>query len=152
MATSNFHNVNASSIFACELENEFDYEDLYDNVRYAMKILPEFESNTKSDPNELRSFPSRSIGALSAYVTDDVESGIDVIVTAVTRAGYYEGCNLDWHCEFVEWGENVEHLIPNAEKVKEELVEKLESIFREFSTPLGVVARFSNGETIYEKI
>ncbi len=27
MATSNFHNVNASHIFACSLENEWDYED-----------------------------------------------------------------------------------------------------------------------------
>ena len=28
MATSNFHNVNASAIFAVPLEHEFDYEDL----------------------------------------------------------------------------------------------------------------------------
>jgi hypothetical protein len=151
MATSNFHNVNASVIFACELENDFDYEDLFDNVRYSMKELDEWDGNTKSDPNELHSYSSRSIGALSKYVSDD-ESGIDVIVTAVTRSGYYEGCNLDWHCEYNEWGENVEHLLPLAEKAKWELVDKIESIFEQFSTPLGVVARFSNGETIYEKI
>ena len=30
MATSNFHNVNASAIFAVPLENDFDYEDLVD--------------------------------------------------------------------------------------------------------------------------
>ena len=30
MSTSNFHNVNASAIFAVPLENDFDYEDLVD--------------------------------------------------------------------------------------------------------------------------
>lgn len=149
MATSNFHNVNASAIFSVEIENEFDYEDLYDNVRYAMKELKEWQDVTKSDPTELRSYPSTSIGALSEYVSDD-ESGIDVIVTAVVRSGYYEGVNLDWHCEFEEWGESVEHLIPQANKVGRELVEKLENIFKQFTTPLRSVATFSNGETIYE--
>ena len=32
MATSNFHNVNASNIFAVELQDEFDYEDLVCNL------------------------------------------------------------------------------------------------------------------------
>ena len=151
MATSNFHNVNASVIFACELEDEFDYEFLLDNVGFALAETGDMDSTTKSDPNELRSYPSQSIGALSKYISDD-EGGIDVIVTAVVRSGYYEGCNLDWHCTFEEWGENIEHLLPQAEKAKWELVDKIESIFEQFSTPLGVVARFSNGETIYQKI
>ena len=151
MATSNFHNVNASVIFACELEDEFDYEFLLDNVGFALAETGDMDSTTKSDPNELRSFPSKSIGALSKYISDD-EGGIDVIVTAVVRSGYYEGCNLDWHCTFEEWGESIEHLLPQAEKAKWELVDKIESIFEQFSTPLGVVARFSNGETIYQKI
>jgi hypothetical protein len=57
MATSNFHNVNATHIFACSLENEWDYEDLKDNVYYGLKGIEGFADRTKSDPHELRSFP-----------------------------------------------------------------------------------------------
>ena len=39
-----------------------------------------------------------------------------------------------------------------AEKLKNEIVEKLESIYSDYSMKLGVTARFSNGETIYHKI
>jgi len=68
MATSNFHNVNASSIFAVDLQDEFDYQDLIDNVKYSLKETGYFNLLTKSDPNELRSFPSKSIGSLDNYV------------------------------------------------------------------------------------
>ena len=38
MATSNFHNVNASHIFAVDyLQDEFDYQDLVDNLQYGLK-------------------------------------------------------------------------------------------------------------------
>jgi hypothetical protein len=39
-----------------------------------------------------------------------------------------------------------------AEKLKNEIVEKLESIYSDYSMKLGVTARFSNGETIYHSI
>jgi hypothetical protein len=152
MATSNFHNVNASNIFAVELQDEFDYQDLIDNVKYSLKETGFFNILTKSDPNELRSFPSKSIGSLDNYVEDTEGNGIYVNVTAVVRSGYYEGVNLDWHCHFEEYGENVEHLLPAAEAEKNRLVEMVEYVFSEFSTPLGVTAQFSNGETIYHPI
>ena len=154
MATSNFHNVNASHIFAVDyLQDEFDYQDLVDNLQYGLKETGYYNILTKSDPNELRSFPSKSIGSLDNYVeSSDSESGIVVTVTAVVRSGYYEGVNLDWHCHFEEYGENVEHLLPAAESEKNRLVEMVEYVFSEFSTPLGVTAQFSNGETIYHPI
>lgn len=153
MATSNFHNVNASNIFAVELQDEFDYQDLVDNLQYGLKETGYYNLLTKSDPNELRSFPQQSIGSLDNYVESaDGESGIVVTVTAVIRSGYYDGVNLDWHCSFEEYGENVEHLLPAAEAEKNRLVEMVEYVFSEFSTPLGVTAQFSNGETIYHPI
>ncbi len=154
MATSNFHNVNASHIFAVDyLQDEYDYQDLVDNLQYSLKETGYYNTLTKSDPNELRSFPSKSIGSLDNYVeSSDGESGIVVTVTAVIRSGYYEGVNLDWHCHFEEYGENVEHLLPAAEAEKNRLVEMVEYVFSEFSTPLGVTAQFSNGETIYHPI
>jgi hypothetical protein len=72
-----------------------------------------------------------------------------VTVTAVVRSGYYDGVNLDWHLHFEEYGESVEHLLPQAEQEQNRLIELVETVFAEFSTPLGVTASFSNGETVY---
>jgi hypothetical protein len=153
MATSNFHNVNASHIFAVELQDTYEYDDLIDNIQSGLKATGYYNMLTKSDPNELRSFPSTSIGSLDNYVeSSDADSGIVVTITAVVRSGYYDGVNLDWHCHFEEYGENIEHLLPAAEAEKNRLVELVEYVFSEFSTPLGVTAQFSNGETIYHPI
>jgi hypothetical protein len=152
MATSNFHNVNASHIFAVDLQDEYEYDDLIDNVKYALKETGEFNLLTKSDPNELRSYPSTSIGSLDTYVEDADGNGICITITAVVRSGYYEGVNLDWHPHFEEYGETIEHLLPQAEREKNRLVEMVEYVFGEFTTPLGVTAQFSNGETIYHPI
>jgi hypothetical protein len=152
MATSNFHNVNASHIFAVDLQDEYEYDDLIDNVKYALKETGEFNLLTKSDPNELRSYPSTSIGSLDTYVEDADGNGICITITAVVRSGYYEGVNLDWHPHFEEYGETIEHLLPQAEIEKNRLVGLVEYVFAEFSTPLGVTAQFSNGETIYHPI
>ena len=152
MATSNFHNVNASSIFAVELQDTYEYDDLIDNIQSGLKATGYYNMLTKSDPNELRSFPSTSIGALDNYVEDANGNGIVVTITAVVRSGYYDGVNLDWHCHLEEYGETIEHLLPAAEAEKNRLVEMVEYVFSEFSTPLGVTAQFSNGETIYHPI
>jgi hypothetical protein len=152
MATSNFHNVNASHIFAVDLQDEYEYDDLIDNIQSGLKSTGYYNMLTKSDPNELRSFPSTSIGALDNYVEDANGNGIVVTITAVVRSGYYDGVNLDWHCHLEEYGETIEHLLPAAEAEKNRLVEMVEYVFSEFSTPLGVTAQFSNGETIYHPI
>jgi hypothetical protein len=152
MATSNFHNVNASYIFAVDLQDEYEYDDLIDNVKYALKETGEFNLLTKSDPNELRSYPSTSIGSLDTYVEDSEGNGICITITAVVRSGYYDGVNLDWHPHFEEYGETIEHLLPQAELEKNRLVEMIEYVFSEYTTPLGVTAQFSNGETIYHPV
>jgi hypothetical protein len=181
MATSNFHNVNATHIFACSLENEWDYEDLKDNVLYGLEKIEGYTSHTKRDPHELRSFPSQSIGAVSR-VTAFPNFTLEVIVTAVARSGYYEGCNLDWHVSYEIDGydcedyyeERIEYALQNslnedeytpadvkayamlaennAERLKNEIVKEIEQVFKDYSDPLGVTAQFSNGETIYHKI
>jgi hypothetical protein len=180
MATSNFHNVNASHIFACSLENEWDFEDLKDNLFYEFKNLDGFDSNTKSDPHELRSFPSNSICSISRQHIYKNFS-LDVIVTIVARSGYYEGCNLDWHVSYEIDGHTadeddffspIDYVYSNfvdeyvetevkgfsllaekkAEELKNEIVEEVEKVFSMYSDKLGVTAQFSNGETIYHKI
>ena len=182
MATSNFHNVNATHIFACSLENEWDYEDLKGNVYYGLKGIDGFTDRTKSDPHELRSFPSDSIGAVSRVTAYD-NFTLEVTVTAVARSGYYEGCNLDWHvcyeidgdsCETDEFESYIEYALQKslnedeytmadvkafallaeneAERLTNEIVAEVESVFGDYSDKYGVTARFSNGETIYHKI
>lgn len=175
MATSNFHNVNASHIFACSLESEWDYEDLIGNVDAELGNVKGYSTYTKSDPHELRSYPSRSICSIERdFIYKDFS--LNVIVTPVVRSGYYEGCNLDWHVWYGINGNEcdldyIERMLEfdtdlspsqrkayamlaekKAEKLLAEIVVDVEKVFEMYSDKLGVTARFSNGETIYHKV
>jgi len=100
MATSNFHNVNASKIFAMasDSENEFEfdefaYNDFIDNIDSALSEAG-YNDYTIDDPHELRSYPSRVLG--SKEISQNID-GIDICVNIfpVVRSAYYDGCNLD---------------------------------------------------------
>jgi hypothetical protein len=177
MATSNFHNENASAIFAVQLEHEFDYDDLVDNLKSELNNDPDYVDFGKADKNELRSFPSRTLGSIRKYVQYK-DFYVEVCVTPVIRSGYYDGVNLDWNVDYLINGDaqydNTDFYIDDiahygsmskskatkyaklaekkAEKVKNQIVEKIESIFSDYSEKYGVTAVFSNGETIYHKL
>ena len=153
MATSNFHNVNATHIFAVQLEDEWAYDDLVDNLQYEFKNHKDYSDYGKSDPYELRSFPSRSLGSFSTSIIKD-EDEVEVYVTPVIRSGYYEGCNLDWHvrCYLNGFEEDEWETTTEVASVVNEYVEFIENIYSQYSEPLGVTAIFSNGETIYHKV
>ena len=175
MATSNFHNVNASHIYACSLENEWDYSDLNDNLLYEFKKVDGFSTYTKSDPHELRSYPSQSICSVERSFNFK-DFSLDVVVTPVIRSAYYDGCNLDWHvwygingdeCEIDEFENGIGYntSLPDneikayallaerkAETLLNEIVCDVEKVFEMYSDKLGVTARFSNGETMYHKV
>jgi hypothetical protein len=153
MATSNFHNVNATNIFAVQLEDEYDYEDLISNLESEFNKHSDYYDCGKTDQHELRSFPSRTLGSFSKGI-EIGEDEVEVYVTPVIRSGYYEGCNLDWDvryyvngCEDELYCENI-----SIEFIVNEYVEFIETIYSQYSERLGVTARFSNGETIYHKI
>ena len=153
MATSNFHNVNASNIFAVQLEDEYDYQDLLENLESELNNHSDYSDYGKTDPNELRSFPSKSLGSFSnSTIIDDDE--VEVYVTPVIRSGYYEGCNLDWHVRYYVNGyEDESYETHNRiQTLVESYVNYIEKVFNQYSQPLGVTARFSNGETIYHAI
>lgn len=131
------------------------------------------------DPHELRSFPSHVIGSISEYKRIcNVEFQINMY--AVVRSGYYDGFVLDWFYEVEIEGDCDIDIIPDFEQVSEtlsyygdvsvgmakiqaknalkwlnktvdSLIETTEDCFEKITTPLVIVARFSNGETIYEK-
>jgi hypothetical protein len=180
MATSNFHNVNSSNIFAVELENDFDYDDLKCNIESEMKAHSELSKGIYfrdggSDPYELHSFPSTVVGSLCKEFSYK-DFSIEVRVSAVIRSGYYEGCNLDWSVEYILDGNEIELadiseelqyqyeysklnadnyeslILSKYEKFVNELTETLEKIYSDYSIKLGVTATFSNGETVYHKI
>jgi hypothetical protein len=177
MATSNFHNVNASAIFAVQLENDFDYEDLVDNLKSELNNDSDYVDYGKADHNELRSFPSRTLGSIRKY-HQYKDFYVEVCVTPVIRSGYYSGVNLDWNVDYLINGD-VSYDSPDfyiddiaycgnlskskatqyaklaekkAEKLKNQIVEKLESLYNDYSEKYGVTAVFSNGETIYHKL
>jgi hypothetical protein len=153
MATSNFHNVNASHIFAVQLEDEFDYEFLVENLESQLNNHSDYSDYGKSDPNELRSFPSKSLGSFSNSLTIG-DDEVEVYVTPVIRSGYYEGCNLDWHVRYYVNGyeDDTYETHTRIQTLVSVYVDYIEKIYSQHSQPLGVTARFSNGETIYHAI
>jgi hypothetical protein len=153
MATSNFHNVNATHIFAVQLEDEWAYEDLVYNLESEFNIHNDYSDYGKTDPDELRSYPSRSLGSFSDSLTIG-EDEVEIYITPVIRSGYYEGCNLDWHIRLYVNGYEDDTYADDANvlRISNEYIEFIENIYSQYSEPLGVTARFSNGETIYHKV
>jgi hypothetical protein len=177
MATSNFHNENASAIFAVQLEHEFDYDDLVENLKSELNNDPDYVDYGKTDKNELRSFPSRTLGSIRKYV-EYKDFYVEVCVTPVIRSGYYSGVNLDWNVDYLINGDasydspdfyidDIAHYgnlsksaatkyaklaEKKAEKIKNEIVDELEALYNDYSDRYGVTAVFSNGETIYHKL
>jgi hypothetical protein len=150
MATSNFHNKNASAIFAVEIEDEWAYDDLVENLESEFNKHSDYYGYGKSDPNELRSFPSKSLGSFANVITIG-EDTIDIFVTPVIRNGYYGGCNLDWNVEYCVNGYNDDTYSDDSKtlEVVNNYVEFIENTYSQYSQPLGVFATFSNGETLY---
>lgn len=153
MATSNFHNVNATHIFAVQLEDEWAYEDLVYNLESEFNIHNDYSDYGKTDPDELRSYPSRSLGSFSDSLTIG-DDEVEIFITPVIRSGYYEGCNLDWHIRLYVNGYEDDTYADDANvlRISNEYIEFIENIYSQYSEPLGVTARFSNGETIYHKV
>lgn len=169
MSTSNFHNVNASKVYAVQIEDEFEMDDLVINLQSVL------EAGIENDPHELRSYPSRVVGHLSSYrrlnETEYSADDITLHVYAVIRSGYYSGVNLDWFYS-IEWnGEEYNQYNEFASDIRNnedmsineksnimtwvmleggKLQQKMEKIFEDYGTPLRVVGTFSNGETVYE--
>ena len=153
MATSNFHNVNATHIFAVQLEDEWAYDDLVENLESEFSKHSDYYDYGKSDPNELRSFPSKSLGSFSKSITIE-DDEVEIYITPVIRSGYYEGVNLDWHIRLYVNGYDDDTYSDDARVsvIANDYIECIEDIFEQYSQPLGVTARFSNGETIYHAI
>ncbi|WP_418181240.1 hypothetical protein ACNSOL_12085 (plasmid) [Aliarcobacter lanthieri] len=194
MATSNFYNKNSSKIWSVETsyfdeelneqtEDEFIWKDTRDNVSSSLeKTSKEKNRNYCEDDSleidQLRSFPSTSIGAYWDYFTFcNTEFKVELIPH--TTSGYYEGFNLDFQISLNADGiygdynnlqdfiadvkefllednkalrMNLGNLQKRLEILLSEMIDEVESIFGMYSTPLEEFAKFSNGETIYKTV
>jgi hypothetical protein len=194
MATSNFHNVNASKIFVVltnyetpildedgeetdEMESRSpeDWECL-EFIDYLSEKIAESKNSTnysKESEHELRSYPSTHLHSLAKHKTyNDVE--VEVFCHAYLRSAYYEGASLDWETEIKvngyessindleeDFGYQSENkglakihsrnALKWSENALQELIDEMETIFESVSETYQVVARFSNGETMYKK-
>lgn len=160
-----------TQMVACE---SWDYDNLVDYVTELMDEQKVFNSVDRVEFYNNRNYEATGIKSLVAYKSfGDVE--VEVLLTAVVRSGYYEGANLDWDINYYA-GSGYDDILDltyefesqydnqgmakiqkrNAEKwatkVGEQMIEELERIFTQVSKPLEVVARFSNGETIYKEV
>lgn len=154
--------------------DEWEYDDFIDNLQDAL-IEKEYCDRNHSD-NE-RNYSGRVI---AERYTDQSFHGmtVEVNIKAIIRSAYYEGANLDWEIDYIydgytfdelpdeaELKEHLEYYGANAgmatiqsrnahiwmQRQAEALIAELEKVFEEHSQPLNVVARFSNGETMYAK-
>jgi len=176
MGTCNFHNTNASKVFAVLMDDqidEFDAQDEFEmlkaNLLERLSQLSEFTEGRGIDSEELRSFPSTLLGSFERSKTiGGLEISVNLI--AVMRSGYYQGANLDYTVELLAGGNSNDSFrseyeyyskYPNfalkhaaiAQKWAEDTLatmrRELELVYTEVSQPLTVLARFSNGETLY---
>lgn len=166
MGTGNFYNKNASKIFAVDIQEDFDYQDLTENLQFDLEKLG-FNAIDESD-NE-RNFAGKYI-AEKVFDFENKQQSVRLVIQAIVRSGYYSGVNLDYdfkivgdcvgnyHTDFeideksdlnYQVARGFKTLFKQAKKTLEKEVKVLEKVFAENSDALRVGARFSNGETIY---
>jgi hypothetical protein len=157
MATSNFHSVNPTGIYA--FIPSYDDDQLYDDdLGYVIDdVVNELSKHrdwtelTKTDPYELRSYPSKSLGSIRQHIIHDNDTQIEIRINIVVRSGYYEGINFDYHYNIEDcYGNDVDDEEPYLRYVRN-VTNWVEEVFENHTTKLNVVAKFSNGETIYSR-
>lgn len=152
---------------SCELETK------------AKELRRYWSENDSLRIERLRSHDATSIGEYGDYFTYyGVEWHIGLIVKTVS--GYYEGFSLDYDITITSDISNTEYtneddwvmdiitfdsdclpykglFLANTDKTKRKIKEmidtlqdEVETIFEEYSTPLIMVAQFSNGEAVYK--
>ena len=173
MGTSNFYS-RSKIIFASELETEFDYQDLKDNVVSELYQSKNYSHMQKDDYD--RNFGGAAIGTLS--LSCPYKFDISIEIECYIRSAYYDGCNLDYEINYAACQcdyDNISDMVTDSHyysgydnngmtklqsknlekwltKGTEQLINEVEKIFTQYSEPLNKVATFSNGETIYKKV
>jgi len=150
--------------------DQWEYEDLRDEL--IQTLSEEFKNFDKDKPGKLRE--GAELGEIRRYrhFGDDITIGYRII--PVILSGYYDGANLDYKL-IIEEGryeyDDIDEIDDDYEYAgnrglykihmrqakkwllteMEKDIEKIENLYKSWSTPLVATARFSNGETFYSK-
>lgn len=157
MSTSNFKHCNASKYYTVGLVqqlDEFDYTNAIEIIKEALeKKIKNFNCYRKDV------FVDRDVvevgGKIFDYYDKDYKQWYDLAVIVTYDIGYYDGINFDWQVR--DYGGEI-HDYTNAGYSKktlnniEQTIKKIEEVLQEYTTPMQVTARFSNGETWYSKV
>ena len=156
--------------------DKYEYEDFKEYLRETaqeeIKNRKDIRFKEESGSDNDRNYCATN---LFSYSTSKMFGDIEIEVRIIGQivSAYYEEASLDFVVEFN--GEENEELdfywdfdnsnmnrglqvlqnknaVKWAEKTKTELIELIEEVFTKVSEPLNVVASFSNGETIYQKV
>ena len=167
MGTNNFLNKNASKIFACELQDEFSYEDLKEflteDIAAVFNIEFDIEQSQDNESAAAYYYSGTYLGDINHHYRD-----CTLRLKPIIRAGYYDGCNLDYDIEFMSGqdycesmddlkidleyiGKPTKAIINNFKKQLPLMIKKLEEVFATNSTPLDKIGGFSDGTAIYKK-
>jgi hypothetical protein len=181
MSTPNFHNKNASRIFAVRVEEHYELDPILEDIQRAGEERFDcWVDDSATDSSALRSYPSTIIG-YAELIRSYKEFDVRVILEAVVRSGYYGDANLDWNLK-VEGGWDVweyegfdraesilrddleqaglsrkaaikkaGQMVRWVEESSDKMIKTMEKIFAEHSQPLVCRGVFSNGEAIYEE-
>ena len=175
MGTSNFHSTGC--LYTVTEDDEFIWDNTRENVMHELAddkcwiSISDLKLET-----ELRSFPATSIGLFQDYIFIGQEE-VMISVVAMTRSGYYEGFNLDYEVainqnysdyedgkevldDMYEYIPSMRGLITmnrakwtnDIDEAVKAFTDRLEHVFSMYADGMKVVATFSNGETIYERI
>jgi len=172
MGTNNFLNKNAKYflsscpyIYTCEIKDDFEYSDLKDNLNCEIDNIKNYEIEKNDCYDNERNFCGTYINKIIHRLKE-----ASLIINPIIRSGYYEGCNLDYEIEILDYSgykvDSIQDLINDlkADNLPYKLIEKsfnkhlklmvneLEKIFENYSTPLNKIAQFSNGEAVYKQI
>ena len=153
----------------------WECEDTIEELKNGLKELQTETINQYDDCWGHNNCETTELGRLQVSKEyADVE--VTVTINSILRHGYYEGANLDWYIQFEVDGCDMDEIdfddmfwrsdLPKgmqviqqtnaerwAENVRDELIEVMEGYYKKVSQyELTVSARFSNGETWYEKV
>lgn len=179
MGTSNFYNKNASNIYSImDIRDRFHLDHIIEDIQNILESGG-FDTPKPELYGNMLSYTTQRIGVNSKHkLIGDAE--IIVSIDALIRSGYYEGVNLDWVLnteiydkrldDELQWyGFSVEELLgdwmnkgmakihaPTAKGFiwdsQDDLVDRLEQVYKQVSKPLTTKARFSNGNVMYESV
>lgn len=161
--------------------DEIEFEETLEYIRTQLQEAFQDQWTPQSGWDYNRNYAGSLLGDVNIF-KKFAGSYIEASLRVVSRAGYYDGACLDFdyigydtHCDSLDEAvriavENLEYHLrydykPGFVKIQanlaekwllaalDEAIEKLQSVFKQVCEhQLITVARFSNGETIYQKV